>query len=87
MSAKAFLKLQAELKKRVRQIEDLIREKNRLIDARKAAQAEAGRLRLILQDIAYSSGDQAREIARRAIGESPAPTAAPKRRRKLEAVS
>ena len=76
----AFRKLKAEKDKSERQIEYLIRDNNQLKRARDVAQQEAGRLLLILQDIAFGPADKAREIAIKAIGEDKTPTATPKKR-------
>ena len=65
--AKTFLKQEAELRKRERQIEDLIREKNQLRADLTKAEKEAGRLRQILVDIAFAEEAKARQIARRAL--------------------
>jgi hypothetical protein len=66
-SAKAFLAQEAEIKKRVRQIEDLIREKNQLKAERDEARKKAKRLLEILRDVAFAEEGKARAIARRAI--------------------
>jgi hypothetical protein len=65
--AKTFLKQEAELRKRERQIEDLIREKNQLKAERDEARKKAGRLLEILRDVAFAEEGKAREIARRAL--------------------
>lgn len=64
---KAFLKQEQEIKKRVRQIEDLIREKNQLRKEKEAAERKAMKLLGILQDIALAEEGQARQIARKEL--------------------
>src|SRR5262245_54870275 len=63
----AFLAQEVEIKKRVRQIEDLIREKNQLKAERDEARKKAKRLLEILRDVAFGEEGKARESARRAL--------------------